>query len=822
MKLTWLSKLFPDWPAWTDFWSTFEFGRESDSGWFLFLLGSFALLFLFASWLYRKDTRELHPFWRIWLWTCRALALAALAVVALNPQQRRSEEFAEYSRVLMLLDTSVSMSRQDRAGDSTAAGSSATGVPSRADQVREVLEKSPLIDTLRQTHDVIVWSFDTQVARQVVFSRRGAEQRPGQPATAEGQSPAAEAAPDWPAILRPRGPESRLGEALLQAVREQNGETLSGVVIFSDGQNNAGVDPVTVSDLAVTAKVRVIPVGVGSTKKPVTLQLAEIQAPTHVHINDGFAITGFVTGQGLPRQPMTVELLSKLEKDEGEPVVVQSREEQLPEDGAPVSIAFNFVPTEPGRRIFRVRARPTTRIADLDEAAVQDEVTIEVVDRKSRVLLIAGGPMRDYQFVRNLLHRDKSITTDVMLQTGVVGISQESDNLLFEFPKTREELFNYDVIVAFDPDWVKLAGDDGTPLANLAEWSYAQAGGLILVAGEVNTPRLATSTAERREGMAKLLELYPVVLDVARLAEDEEFTQGWPIEFTREGLEAGFLQITDSPVTSAAAWKEFPGIFRCFPTDSTKAAATVFAKVADPRAAEPPVLIASQFYGAGRVLYLGSAEMWRLRALDEAFYDRFWIKLLREVGQGRLLRGTNRGILLLEKTQYSLGSTVPLRVRLLDPQFKDYEADQVPLELFDPAGKPRTPPLVLQGDKTRPGQFTGSFIAGVPGTYKLELTIPDSEEKLSGSVSVRLPNLEFEHPEQNEPLLRRLARTETGGVYLTVDNVEKELPALLPDRSQIRIQYDQPKTLWDRQWVMYLLVGLLGVEWLTRKLLKLA
>ncbi|MCY2967720.1 MAG: hypothetical protein NT069_29505, partial [Planctomycetota bacterium] len=182
----------------------------------------------------------------------------------------------------------------------------------------------------------------------------------------------------------------------------------------------------------------------------------------------------------------------------------------------------------------------------------------------------------------------------------------------------------------------------------------------------------------------------------------------------------------------------------------------------------------------------------------------------------------NRGIMLLEKTQYALGSTVPLRVRLLDPQFKEYEADKVSLELFDPSGKPRSPALSLLGDKTRPGLFTGSFIAGVPGTYKLELGIPDSDEKLTGSVSVRMPNLEFEHPEQNANLLGLLARNETGGLFLKLDSMATELPKLLPDRSQVRIQYDQPKSLWDRQWVMYILVGLLGAEWLTRKLLKLA
>ncbi|MFM8288943.1 MAG: hypothetical protein ACKOGA_19805, partial [Planctomycetaceae bacterium] len=607
-----------------------------------------------------------------------------------------------------------------------------------------------------------------------------------------------------------------------QAIREQSGETLSGIVVISDGQNNAGVDPGTVSDLAVNARTRVIPVGVGSPRRPVTLQLAELQAPTHVHINDGFALTALITGQDLPRQPMKVELFSKLERDEGEPVLVQEREELLPDNGGPVSVSFNYTPSEPGRRQFRVRVRPLNPLADLGSDPIQDEVSVEVVDRKSRVLLLAGGPMRDYQFVRNLLHRDKSLTTDVLLQTGVVGISQESANLLFEFPKTREELFEYDVIVAFDPDWRKLAGDDGQPLQNLAEWSYAQAGGLVLVAGEVNTPRLATLAADSREMFGKLLELYPVVLDAARLSEDEDYAQAWPVEFTREGLESAFLQITDNAISSATAWKEFPGIFRCFPAGSPKAAATVFARVADPRATENPVLLASQFYGAGRVLYLGSAEMWRLRSLDEAFYERFWIKLLREVGQGRLLRGTNRGLLLLEKTQYPLGSTVPLRARLLDPRFQDYIADQVNLELIDPKGKPRVPALTLLADKTRPGQFTGSFVAAQPGTYRLELPIPESEDILRGSVSVRLPNLEFEHPEQNETLLRRLARTETGGVYLTLDQAAKELPTLLPNRSQVRVQYDQPRSLWDRQWVMYTLATLLGLEWLTRKLLKLA
>jgi len=819
----WLGKLFPDWEAWTAFWRTFEFGRESRTGW----ITAFVVVFLAVTWLYRRDSRALHPFWKIWLWGLRAGVMLALLVIALVPQERISHKSAEASRVVILADTSVSMGRQDKDPGADAARVEGTVVSSRAELVRSVLETSSLLATLRQNHDVNVMTFDSQLIRQRLLRRLPVSQSGfGAASSKEPQAETgAEGTPiNWTEILRPRGAETRLGEALLKVVREESGDTLSGVVIISDGANNAGVDPLSAAAAAVAAKVRLVAVGVGSTKKPVTLHLAEIQAPTHVHINDGFTINAFVTGQGLARQQVVVELLGKAESDEGEPAVIQTKEEQLLEDGVPINVGFDFVPTEAGRRLFRVRVRPARKIPELTEESMQDEIAIEVVDRKTRVLLVAGGPMRDYQLVRNLLHRDRTIDVDVLLQTGVPGISQESDNVIFQFPETREGLFAYDVIVAFDPDWRKIKGETGQTLDLLSEWVFAQAGGLMLVAGEVNTTPLATASDAARQELAKLLALYPVVLESQRIIDDEEFQQPWPIEFTRDGLEAGFLQLTESPATSAALWKEFPGIYRCFPTDGSKAGATVYARFTDPRSAgrEQPILLASQFFGAGRVLYLGSAELWRLRALEEEYYDRLWIKMLREVGQGRLLRGTNRGVLLLEKTQYPLGSTVQVRTRLLDPQFKDYEADRVTMEVYDPTGRPLTPALTLLADKTRPGNFTGAFVAALPGNYRLELPIPESNDQLKGSISVRLPNLELDHPEQNEQLLRALARPETGGAYLKLDDAAAQLPLLLPDRTTERIRFDAPHMLWDREWVMYLLVALLSAEWLTRKLLKLA
>ena len=48
------------------------------------------------------------------------------------------------------------------------------------------------------------------------------------------------------------------------------------------------------------------------------------------------------------------------------------------------------------------------------------------------------------------------------------------------------------------------------------------------------------------------------------------------------------------------------------------------------------------------------------------------------------------------------------------------------------------------------------------------------------------------------------------------------LKRCLPDRGEQFYIPERLRTLWDREWVMYLLVAILSVEWLTRKLLKLA
>ncbi len=791
-------------------------------------VGGFALLALLGLRVALKDSISLHGFWRVWLIALRVAVLAGIVVIALNPQERTQKLAFRPSHVALLVDRSLSMQLPEKARTTNSA---AEDQRSRSAAVLELLAESDLVDTLRRNHTVSVYSFDAALhGPHAVLRSNDPRVRRGEPAESSpnsdeaGGDAAADDLPDtvvdWNPITEPVGVETRLGESLIELIRTVSGRSLSGVVVIGDGASNSGVDPESAIEQARIAKARIVTVGVGSTQQQANLLIANLQAPSDVHVGDGFEISAFIQAQGMAGNEIVVELLGQPAGTDGEPEILGTREAVMGEDGIPVKVSFEQLQNQAGEWEYFARTKARQRVLELSETDNERRKSINVVDRKTKVLLFAGGPMRDYRFVRNMLYRHSAIQTDVWLQSSDAAgaISQESNQLLTAFPATKEELFGYDVLVAFDPDWRELSVDQQELLK---EWVFAQAGGLILIAGDVFTPM--TAELDQLEGIR---ELYPVVLNsfVMNFGGDQNATQAWPFEFTREGRESGFLQITDDPLTSAAVWQEFTGIYACYPTSGSKAGTTIYARYSDPRSQSSdglPILLAAQYYGAGRVMYLGSPEMWRLRAIDEEHFDRFWTKTIRESGQARLKRGNNRGTLLLERSQYLLGQTVRVRAQVLDAQFEPLSANSVVADVFDSNGRPMTPPLTMQQDASRAGQFVGSFRVSTPGVWRLELPIPQSAERLVEKVEVGLPNLETDNARQNAQLLRLIGEV-TSGAYFPIAEAAAGIPSRLPDMGE-EFQIDQQlRTLWDREWLMYLLITLLSVEWLTRKLLKLA
>ncbi|WP_417380550.1 hypothetical protein [Gimesia sp.] len=787
-----------------------------DSGWgWLLLLSGLGLVLLLSFRTVWKDSVQLPLFWRCWMAVLRLGVLVALIAIVFNPHERTQKMSFRPSRVAVLVDTSLSMRHPNQLVAANASSPASRNVVSRMEAVEKLLADSPLIKDLQKNHQVSIYSFDkTLVGPLHVFQKQDSPEDTSTPPSEKNSVPDQ---PDWNTLLQPQGLETRLGELLGQLIREINGSTLSGIIIATDGASNAGTDLLSANEAAKESKVRLIPLGVGSPVQPANIQISKIIAPTDVQFGDGFEITAIVQAIGMPGKNITIELLRKV-PGEAEPTIVETRDILLPaEDSLPLDIKFERTPAEEGEIGYVVRARGNQLAGDANAMDNELAHSVNVFSRPTRVLVIAGGPMRDYRFARTMLYRHPSIQSSVWLQSAPPGVSQDANELLYEFPE-RADLFEYDVVLAFDVNWELLSAEQ---MQNLNEWVSSAGGGIVMVAGDVYTPKLA----QESEKYQSILDLYPVFINsFVRDYLDEEATQIRRIEWTQAGLDAGFLMLTDDPATSRQLWENFPGIYRCYPSNGAKAAATVYAHFPDPKTQTEfgfSILMASQYYGEGRCFYLGSPEMWRLRSVEEDYYDRFWTKLIRNIGQGRTKRGTKRGTLILERDEYVLGQTVSVRVRLLDPEFKPLIQESVPMEVIDPRGRPLIPNLLLMQDRNRPGEYVASFRASLPGKYRFEVTVPNSKgQVVDGNLTVLLPRLEDESLSQNVKGLKELAR-DTGGQYLALEEAE-QIPALLPDQGEEFLVDERLKTLWDQAWVFFLLAGLLAVEWLTRKLFKLA
>ena len=778
-----------------------------------------ALLIGFVWLVYKRDAARLGWGWRLWLMLLRVGALVGLIAIMLNPHERTQKSSVRPSEVAVLIDTSVSMQFPAQDGDTSNAELT------RATAVRHSLFESGVLDELSQRHNVSVFTFDSQLAGPHRVLNRGAAGGVGEESDVASASSAADdtteqGSTDWAELLRPSGLETRLGESVQELIGRVASPTLSGVIVVTDGSANAGLEASVANQKAQSTQTKLIAVGVGSTQQPTNIAIANVQSPTEVHIGDPFEIGVFVQGQGARDRKVDVELFAKAEGSDSDPTSIGTQTVDLGEDGVPVEVKFREKPSSPGRIEYEIRIRPQGAMVEVSETDNSRRRTINVSEKQIHVLLIAGGPSRDYRFVRNMLFRHTGMELDVWLQTvdasAAVAVSQDATKILTDFPATKKELFDYDVVLAFDIDWARVPTQQ---LQLMHEWVSEHAGGVVVVAGPIHTDAIAS------DGLKLVQELLPVRLSQFAIDLDlgSRNTRAWPIEVTDDGREAPFLQLAGSP-TDPDTWTEFSGVHRSYPTAGVKDGATALALFTNPRSQTEngkPVLMASQFFGAGRCLFVGTPEMWRLRSVSTGHFNRFWTKAVRDVAQGRIKRGNSRGVLMLDRTEFVLGQSVRLRAQLYDASLNPLEMDAVPVTVLNPYGKPLLPERKLLEDRVRPGQFTGSFRAGSQGTWEVQLPIPESRDVLTRKIEVLLPNLESNEPAQNVKLLERLA-ADTGGRYLALKDVKDQLTALLPDRSESVMIDERLKPLWDRLWVLLTIVGLLGAEWLTRKLLKLA
>ncbi|GHT46320.1 hypothetical protein FACS189454_07280 [Planctomycetales bacterium] len=787
----------------------FRLGRVQQNADYLLPVFVCVLLAWYFWRRYRIDAGDLKRWQRILLYSLRVAALLGLLIFYLHPQW---EHLAGSSSVAVLIDSSSSMSNRDEAFTGTnnskerTQGSGDTPL-SRFDAVFDYLKHSPLLETLTQKHTVRTFTFDSQLRVIEIDDKRAV----------------------------PNGNTTALGAALHEVLRRDSNDAawqpLAGIIVFSDGQQNTGQSISIPLETASNRRIPIHTVGLGKSKVPANIRLGSIDLPERIFPNDTFKLKVPVEWTGDLGDSSQTQRANVLLYDGGTQIG------EVAWDDKQHNVQFDVKLSSAGKHKLSVRITPPPD--DENPNDNQQTFEVDVVDRKDRILLFASAPTRDYQFLCSLIYRDKTMEVNVLPGWESVGISQNADKILTKFPSTRAEMSQYDVVIAFDPNWRELAPEQ---IDVLEYWTARQGGGLIIEAGGIHQADTINGWLSDK-AMDKIRAMYPVEFLSGVSAFNHRLqtsAKPSPVKLTSTGESAAFLQPFNDSIQSRSFWNTFPGFYAVFNVKGVKPAAALLATLDSGLSSgislnsqlenagsngDQLVEIAEQFYGNGRVLYFGSGELWRLRQSGEKVFEQVATKMIRYVSQGRLQRDSDRGSLTTDKQRYSLGAIAQLRITANDAQLNPLSESQLAIEIQNPSGAKRM--LDAQLDPNVPGTYQAFVPLTEEGTWLVQLALPDSvlSEQQTGlvlkrSLQVQISDLEREHPNRDEQLLKEIA-SKTGGIYCETLDGASSLPDKINVRSQ-RAVLDQHAEERLFFWLLTGVCALILLEWTLRRLMRLA
>ena len=754
---------------------------------------------LFAWWTYGGLTR-MSPGRRITLVTLRGLAIAALLFGLFQPAVEQVRYTTVQTQVHVLVDDSASMQRRDAYPDpaqqevlTAATGRSEFGSLTRSQLVSRVMEKQGgLLDKLREEHDVRLFRF----TREPRLIRDLSE-------------------------LSARGPRTHIGDAMELLRGNAAGNNLDALILVSDGRNNGGEPPLEVAAKYRANDIPIYAIGVGDPNPPKNVRIVGPPGPKEALRREEVAFDVTVSAEGLSGESVVVTLYGA--RDGGVFLPLATSSVVLGDAGVPHKVRMYHSFEEAGDYNLRFEVSPFP-----EETSHEDNRAtrfLRVNDQKIRVLYLENVPRWEYRYVKNgLLRVDPSIETQVYLFDASKDFPQESsDHLpsLRELPRTREELFDYHVILIGDVPPERL-GDNEQQINDWLELlvEFVEFGGGVgFMFGDQAMP-------DRYRG-TPLEDLLPVVLeDASELVRSEpDRSVGFQPQLDNPAQPHDITLIQRDPASNARVWHTgFPKLMVYYPVLKAKAGAEVLL-VHDSHENRygKRVVAATSFYPRGRTFFLGTDETWRWRKrYGEKYHDLFWRNVARSLASGRLQRRSDNIELRLDKVIVETGEQVRMYLEVQDDEFQPSLAREFAVFFRRPEEQPER--RTLRAVPGEAGKYQGTFSMERPGSVSVMVFADDDPAArvlAREDVLVKIPDREMAQSSQDREKLEKIAAASKDGGYYFLGEVDR-----LADEFRDAKPYEQKvdsstRPLWDRFWILLLAVCLLGAEWVLRKRARL-
>lgn len=736
-------------------------------------------------WLYRRERSAAPVHWLPA--ACRSLAVFLLVLAFSAPVLRHETLTRRLNRVIVALDTSASMRLEDPAAGKPEGQPS----PTRMERAQRLLlqPQTGLLSQLQQTHDVELNLLRGNSMTRLWWHRQEGRDRSGPlPTLGEIQADA---------------PVTNLDEPLREALGDRS--LSSTVVLISDGQHNGTGSPQQLATALRESAIPVFTLGLGSEVPPADLSLLEVQTPEAVFNQERLSGSVLVQDSMPAGTPARIEIKSSGKLLWSEDFAADGRGEKRIDFSLPVA-ELPGPPANQSDKTLRIleveiQARGDRPGAERTRANNHQQISLHVLERKRRVLIIDSRPRWEVRYLHNHFERDERWQATLLIddQNAEASGSQIQRN----FPASRQSLLDHDLIILGDVGLQRLGSRNA---ALIAEFVTKRGGGLILLDG--NRGQL-DSWANSSHASLIPITRRPTALPSA--------PRRWSLSAL--GLQQRALSLSDSTSANAGLWSSLPESLWNAAVDA-KPGAQVLAHVQAANEKTPtPSMVFSQV-GAGAVLYLGSDEWWRWRfQVADLHHQRLWMQLAGwiaappfQVEQDQVCIGTDR-------LRYKLGQQAELRVRLRDAK-GELKGDGQPVAHLMENGR-EVATLQMEPDPTHFGVYRAQTPPLKVGHYQVAVAPSAASPKSNATLSLHVAdagNPEWANLTMNRSLLEAMA-LQSGGRFLREEQAG-ELPALLQalDRREIEVR---ETILWSSWWWFLPVIALLSLEWILRKRLRL-
>lgn len=599
------------------------------------------------------------------------------------------------------------------------------------------------------------------------------------------------------------GQSTAMRTAIFDALRKVSGKPVSAVVLFSDGRSSETIGSETYERLG-RSRIPVFVVPLGSADPPANLTLVA-QAPDKVFINDSVPVRTVVSATGADGKLLTGEAkpgtkVRLIDKQTGETL----DEKPIKNYNDPVQLITT--PTVKQQTTWKIELVGPEQELIVSDNVIEHDISIE--DKPIRVLYIDGYPRWAYRYLKNMLVREKSIESSIMLMSADRTFAQEGDIPLKRLPKDMEELKPYDVIIIGD-----VPGDFfGAERLKLFHDHVAKRGaGLLWLAGPEHLPESYAAGP-----LADLLPMQSVQAVSRMPGQVNVFPTG-----VAKGLGVLRLRSPFKP-NDDSDWPE--GLLPLYWAQSLGHLKIACEVLAEDSTTEAPIVVRMR-YGSGQSLYVGTDEIWRWRyARGELYPQQFYMQLVRLLARNRLQQGgevDDRLQFRLSTRKAAVGDTVVLELRVEDQQLLSQLPKSVAVQVVrsGEGGREETLQTLTLSGTSEPGLYRALWTPTHSGELKLKVVETGfAEFNVMREIVVSRVDDEMRFPATDHEVLKQLAEKTQGKVL--AGNELTELTRLIENRQRTRAM-DISEPIWNTP--LALLLGLLLVtfEWVGRKIVGL-